>query len=115
MPNLRPWLEAQTGVDFKNLRTDEVMKRNFAKIPQPKKNEAFLTAIGGHYKSLTFDDEERIHHSHGHTAEEIYTLCYGEFKAFVDVVIWPESHAQVEAIVKAAGQQLPPRHWVLVV
>ena len=35
-------------------------------------------------------------HSHGEDLQEIYQLRYGDFPKLVDVVIYPDSHEQVE-------------------
>ena len=38
-------------------------------------------------------------HSHGATVREVFALRYGRFERYVDVVIYPNSHEQVEKIV----------------
>lgn len=55
-------------------------------------------------KNCCFLDKDRVHHAHGHTAEDIYRLRYGEFDRYPDVVIWPGKHEHVEAIVRAAQE-----------
>jgi alkyldihydroxyacetonephosphate synthase len=71
-------------------------------VDPPYVNEAFLADIKGHYSRLSFDDDERTLHSHGHTLREVYALKYGKFERFADCVVFPSSHEHVEAIVKAA-------------
>ncbi len=43
-------------------------------------------------------------HSHGATLRELYTLRYGKFLRFTDVVIYPASHEQCEKIVELANK-----------
>lgn len=49
-------------------------------------------------------------HSHGATLQEVFILRHGSFKRCVDVVIYPDSHEQVEKIV-----QLANKHNVVIV
>ena len=37
-------------------------------------------------------------HSHGATLQDLFTLRYGKFDRFADVVIYPETHEQCEVI-----------------
>jgi alkyldihydroxyacetonephosphate synthase len=66
-------------------------------------NEGFVKAIEGHFQKLSFNGQERLLHAHGHTAQEMFMLKFGTFPRVPDAVVWPESHEQVEAIVKAAA------------
>jgi alkyldihydroxyacetonephosphate synthase len=74
------------------------------KIPEPRSNAAFLTAIKDQYKSISFDGYVRVFHSHGHTLEEIFALRNAMLPRVVDVVIWPGDHSHVERIVRAAHE-----------
>lgn len=40
------------------------------------KNQEFLEAVKGKYVKVSFDDQERIFHCHGHTLDEVYKLRY---------------------------------------
>jgi alkyldihydroxyacetonephosphate synthase len=74
-------------------------------------NHAFLEELGeSGFDRRSFSKWERIMHSHGATLQEVYLLRYGAFKKCVDVVIYPESHEQVERIV-----QLADKHNVVIV
>jgi alkyldihydroxyacetonephosphate synthase len=75
-----------------------------------RRNEAFLSELGKSYSKLSWDDEDRAFHAHGHSCQEIYDLRYGKFARVPDVVIWPASHAQVELIV-----QLAVKHNVVII
>ncbi len=87
-----------------NLRVSEppVTNQETMTVDPPFINEAFLAEIEGSYSRLSFDPRERTTHSHGHTLLEVFTLKHGKFDRFVDCVIYPGSHEQVEALVKAA-------------
>eukprot|EP01104_Vermistella_antarctica_P009232 TRINITY_DN235_c3_g1_i1.p1 TRINITY_DN235_c3_g1~~TRINITY_DN235_c3_g1_i1.p1 ORF type:complete len:529 (-),score=142.43 TRINITY_DN235_c3_g1_i1:146-1732(-) len=70
--------------------------------PSPIRNEAFLKDIEKTVSQISFEDQDRLNHAHGHTCAEIYTLRYGQFQRFPDVVVWPGCHDHVEVIVAAA-------------
>lgn len=73
-------------------------------VPVSIKNEAFLLAIQNGYKHIEWSDRDRLHHSHGHTAQELFAIRHGSLARIVDVVIYPGSHTHVEMIIKAATQ-----------
>lgn len=52
-------------------------------------NDEFLSALGDNFSRISFEDKERIMHSHGHTLQEVWELRNGRFKRCVDVVIYP--------------------------
>lgn len=68
-------------------------------IHAPNINHAFLEELGDQaFDRRSFLKWERIMHSHGATLAEVFTLRHGTFKRCVDVVIYPDNHAQVEVI-----------------
>jgi alkyldihydroxyacetonephosphate synthase len=99
LPNFRAWAETNIG-----LKIDETSpaQEKMAVPPVVNRNEAFLAAIAKQVSRLSFDDEQRAFHAHGHSCQEVYTLRFGSFTRVPDVVVWPGSHAHVEAIVRAA-------------
>ena len=106
LPHLRAWMEAQVGLDI--TRTSPPQPQMKA-IPPPfsngvPRNQAFFEQIKNHCLDMSFDDEDRLFHSHGHTCQEIYMLRYGSFNRIPDVVVYPGCHEHVEAIVKAATE-----------
>jgi hypothetical protein len=65
MPNLRTFME-KLGVDI-----SQSIEQN-AQHPTPDPpltHAAFIAAIEGHYKRFSTDDDARVFHSHGHTAQ----------------------------------------------
>ena len=67
-------------------------------------NDAFLTGLGENYSRISFEDKERIMHSHGHTLQEIWLLRQGKFPRIADVVIYPAATQHVEVIVQLANE-----------
>ena len=66
-------------------------------IHPPNFNHPFLAEVGDSgFDRRSFMKWERINHSHGCTLEEVFILRNGTFKRCADVVIYPESHDQVE-------------------
>jgi len=55
------------------------------------------------FSRRSFDKWDRIMHSHGASLREVYTLRYGKFDKVVDVVVYPNTHDQVEKIVALAN------------
>jgi alkyldihydroxyacetonephosphate synthase len=100
LPHFIPWA---VTVGFK--QEDKSPAQRFMKIHDSHLNQAFLEAIKGKYTKISFDDQERIFHSHGHTLDEVYKLRNATFDRVPDVVIYPATHEQVEYIVKAANEQ----------
>ena len=43
-------------------------------------------------------------HSHGATVREVFALRYGRFERYVDLVLYPNAHEQVEKIVELANE-----------
>jgi hypothetical protein len=92
LPSLRPWLEEKAGLDV----NDASPAQNTVDVDASIRNEAFLAAVQGKYKYISYSDEQRLFHSHGHTSQEIWMLRYGKVPRVVDVVMWPRSHEDVE-------------------
>ncbi len=100
-PAFRAWCEKELGVD---VTLTSPAQAQLARVPEPRSSAPFLAAVRDHYKSISFDPYVRVFHSHGHTLEEMFALRNAALPRVVDVVIWPENHAQVEKIVKAAHE-----------
>lgn len=101
LPDLRRYMELKAGLDVSLTSPPQQQMKSY---PPAIKNEAFLSAIEKQYAHITFADEDRLFHGHGHTCQELFSLRYGTFKRLPDVVIYPACHEHVEAIVKAAHE-----------
>jgi alkyldihydroxyacetonephosphate synthase len=73
-------------------------------IPAPIRNEPLLAELAKALSSdqMSDDAELRLRHGHGHTLEEMWAIKHGSLTRVPDLVVWPESDAEVEAIVAAA-------------
>eukprot|EP00051_Salpingoeca_urceolata_P007868 m.101232 g.101232 ORF g.101232 m.101232 type:complete len:756 (-) comp15448_c0_seq3:111-2378(-) len=101
MPQFRQWMEDTMGMDV------NVMAPAQERVPDvaaPIIDHAFLKDIEGHHAGLSTQTEDRLFHSHGHTCEEMFVLRHGTPGRVPDAVVWPGSHANVEAIVAAAAK-----------
>ncbi|EFC42211.1 predicted protein [Naegleria gruberi] len=104
IPDFRPWFENFTGLDTRYASPAQSWPEMQQKIHKPVICKSFVDELkqANCFKYLSFDDEVRLMHSHGHCCQEIYQLRYGKFKRLVDVVIYPDSHDHVEKIVSIA-------------
>lgn len=73
-------------------------------------NAEFINAIDNQFDRRSFLKWERIMHSHGATFQEISDLRYGKFERFCDMIVYPISTEQCEALVQAAD-----KHGVMLV
>ncbi len=98
LPSLRKWMEenASLNVDWTSF------SQPHPTLPEPVRNEEFLADIKDNYSRISFSGPERLLHTHGHTAEEMFRLKFGKFERVPDAVVWPSSHEQCEVIVRAA-------------
>ena len=94
----KKWAEDELGLDTNNQTPPQAKIPAFASII----NQAFLDDLKASldtHAEFSLDDGQRIHHSHGHTLQEIYALRHGQFPRIVDLVIFVSSHEQVEKLV----------------
>eukprot|EP01017_Pseudomicrothorax_dubius_P014782 TRINITY_DN1730_c0_g1_i1.p1 TRINITY_DN1730_c0_g1~~TRINITY_DN1730_c0_g1_i1.p1 ORF type:complete len:599 (+),score=172.14 TRINITY_DN1730_c0_g1_i1:1630-3426(+) len=98
LPELRPWAEKHLGLDI-GVKTPA---QNVVPVDPPILNEDFLAAIRGKVDEVSTDPKLRVHHSHGHTMQEIFALRHGKLARAVDVIVFVTEHAQVEEVVLRA-------------
>lgn len=105
LPHLIPFVEQMLGVPFDAAATVPLVDPI---IPEPRVNAAFAAALERaiHADRRSTDAHRRLIHSHGQlSVREIDRVLYGGgLPRVVDVVVEPESEAEVEAIVAAASQ-----------
>ncbi len=105
MPGFIPFLEET--LDIKLDRRDLKPEREDKPVPPPNVNRAFVAALAGVLpaEGLNDDPRERLLHSHGQTTvDEIYKVLYTAIERVVDLVVYPTSHEQVEALVALARE-----------
>ncbi|CAG8819199.1 19257_t:CDS:2, partial [Racocetra persica] len=96
---LRPWLEQTLRI---NLKTVCPAQPNIIELASPNVNHEFYDAIKPQGIMISFAEQDRLSHGHGISTAEIYKLRHGNLARIPDAVVWPESHEQVETIVRAA-------------
>jgi alkyldihydroxyacetonephosphate synthase len=102
LANLRPWLERITGIA---IRPDDQHRSHY---PPPIDASRATPALLEELRSITsagqVSDEARarLRRGHGHTQEEMFAIKYGQVSRVPDCVVFPESDAQVQAIVELA-------------
>ena len=103
MPDFIPFVEEMLGVtiDLSDIKPERADKP----VPEPQRNAAFDAALAAAFaaKQYTTDRRERLLHSHGQTtADEVYQVLYTHLERVVDLVVYPESQADVEKLIELA-------------
>lgn len=102
LPRFLPWVRETLECDV-NPRNINQPSYPTA-IPEPRIAPEFLKDLQGFLKpdQLGLDGEVRLRHGHGHTQEEMYSIKYTNLGRIPDIVVYPESEAQVVSLVDAA-------------
>lgn len=105
MPYLIPFVnrELDVTIDFSSPRPLTAEPH----VTPSARNEGFLTALAAALRAdqFSFDDRERLLHSHGQTTtEEVSRALYDNLDRCVDLVVWPESDEDCQAIVTLADE-----------
>ena len=103
MPDFIPFVEEMLGVtiDLSDIKPERADKP----VPEPKRNAAFDAVLAAAFAANQFtnDRRERLLHSHGQTtADEVYQVLYTHLERVVDLVVYPESQADVEQLIQLA-------------
>lgn len=95
MPHFKAFADEVAGAEL----TWHIPTKTDQQLKQPTLNHAFLEELGEKgFSRRSFEKWERIMHSHGEGPTEVYYLRYGDFPRVVDLIIYPDSHAQVEVL-----------------
>jgi alkyldihydroxyacetonephosphate synthase len=102
LPHLLPWFNQVIGVELDP--ADLLDSGYLPEVPLATPAPAFLEAVGAHLSEdqVSTDPALRVRHGHGHTLEEMFNVKYGRLPRVPDYVVFPESEAQVVALVEAA-------------
>ena len=103
MHEFLPFVEEMLDIkiDYDNLKPAVQNKP----VTPPNLNDSFYQALKDVLvpEKFTIDDRQRLIHSHGQTtADEVYKVLYGQLDRTVDMVVFPESQADVETIIALA-------------
>ncbi len=105
MPFLVPFVSRELGVTF-----DFSAPRPLTAEPRvtgARRNEGFLAGLAAGLRpdQYTADDAARLLHSHGQTTtEEVSRVLYDNLDRSVDLVVWPESDEDCQALVGLAAE-----------
>ena len=116
LPLLREWMEVTRNMNFNNPSPSQA---SIDALPVPTIVDAFVKEVEGKKINTSTDPQDRLFRAHGqllthlledysmlhslgHTCEEIYKLRHGTYTRIPDLVVWPEKHDHVVAIVAAA-------------
>ena len=101
LPRFLPWVREvlEVNVDPKDVHAP----RYPTAIPEPRITPEFLAALHEFLNSnqIEMDGEIRLRRGHGHTQEEMYSIKYDKLGRIPDVVVLPETEAQVASLVEA--------------
>ncbi len=111
MYDFLPYVEEVLGMPV-DLR-DQLEEVQDKPVPAARRNEAFCQALEETFEDhqYSFDDRERLLHSHGQTTtEEVYKVIYRRLERIVDMVFYCDSEKAAQELV-----QLACRHDVCLV
>ncbi len=101
-PDLWPWIVKT--LDLAQPRSTPPVPRESIRLPVPVADEAFRRALGFLRADQTADDDEaRLVHAYGKSYPDLFNVRRGVVRRAPDLVIYPESHDQVERLVRLAA------------
>jgi len=105
LPRLLPWFSNKLGATLTyQKQTPSHYPPNIPASRAPKSLTLELIAAVGE-SAVTVDDRVRLRHGHGHTASEIWGVRESGLARIPDVVVFPHSGEQVEALVEIARNE----------
>ncbi|HEY9385228.1 MAG TPA: FAD-binding oxidoreductase [Gemmatimonadales bacterium] len=104
LPDLLPWMRRVLAVELPPGDTHD--SQYPPSLPPPRSNPGFVREATELLPEHAMADapEVRLRHGHGHTLEEMYLIKYGRIERVPDLVVYPETEAQVAALVAAAAR-----------
>jgi alkyldihydroxyacetonephosphate synthase len=102
-PLLWPFIRKSLGLS-EDCRKTPPVDRASIRLPEARTHAAFMQAIGAALKpeQIAAGDEQRLIHTYGKSFPDLYRVRRGIVSNAPDLVLFPEKHADVEAIVSAA-------------
>ena len=102
LPRFLPWVREVLGIALDP--ADVNVSRYPTAISAARANGRFVEHLRGLLKpdQIETEGEVRLRHGHGHTQEEMYGIKYGRLSRIPDMVVYPETEAQVQGLVQAA-------------
>ena len=103
MPDFIPYIEEVIGIEINPGNTlTEVEHKPVSPL---NINQVFVDNIKSEFEDdrYSFDDEDRLIHSHGQTtSEEVYKILYNQIKRCVDTVFYVENDKEVQRLIELA-------------
>ena len=103
LPRFLPWVREvlECDVNPRNINTPSYPTT----IPDPQVSSAFVNDLKQFLRPDQLDKagEMRLRHGHGHTQEEMYSIKYTRLGRIPDIVVYPESEAEVLWLYHAEG------------
>jgi alkyldihydroxyacetonephosphate synthase len=102
LPRFLPWVREMLECD---VNPRDINRPGYpTAIPEPHICAEFLSDLNGFMapNQLSTDGEVRLRHGHGHTQEEMYSIKYTKLGRIPDMVVYPETEAQVMSLVESA-------------
>jgi alkyldihydroxyacetonephosphate synthase len=102
-PALWPWAKHRLGIDQEELIPP--VARESIRLRRPRICAGLLEKLGAVLAAdqISSDDEERLLHSYGKSYPDLLRVRRGEIPFPPDLVVFPKSHGEVEAIVRAVA------------
>jgi alkyldihydroxyacetonephosphate synthase len=102
LPRFLPWVREVLEINLDP--RDMHAPRYPTVIPEPMLPAELIRSLNGFLNSGQIDTtpEMRLRHGHGHTQEEMFAIKYAQLGRVPDLIVYPESHQQVESLVDAA-------------
>jgi alkyldihydroxyacetonephosphate synthase len=101
-PQLWPWI-AET-LELTETRSTPPVRREEIRLPPLLRNESFTRALAARLDAdrITDSEDQRLLHSYGKSYPDLFHVRKGIVRRPPDLVVFPESHLEVEAIVALA-------------
>ncbi len=103
-PNLWPFIRNKLGLED-NDKVAEPISREKIKLLTPNIDEEFILSLEKVLKpdQITSDEDQRLLHSYGKSYADLFYVRKGIIKKAPDLIVFPESHEDVETIIKLAN------------
>lgn len=100
---MKTYVEAQYGIKVDDLVPAVKIAQLEDNYPPRTENAEFLEEMKSSAIDYSVDFHERLFRSHGQSANESFTVNFGQFERLPDLILFPKCHADVEVIVKSAN------------
>jgi alkyldihydroxyacetonephosphate synthase len=103
-PDFWPWVVRTLGL--KTTRSSPPVRRGEIRLEAPLINDGFGRALAARLKpdQITDTEDERLLHSYGKSYPDLFYVRKGIVRRPPDLVVYPEGHEDVEAVVALAHE-----------